>query len=390
MSTNIKVALVHDYLREYGGAERVVEDLHEIFPEAPIFTAYYNPQGLGVNNDRIKEWDIKTSWMQKVPFGNRLISPFRIFAPLMFGSFDLSDFDVIVSSDAIYFAKSVGTTSKQLHISYIHTPPRYLYGFTTSYNYKKHWWTRIGGEIMNHFLRIWDFQISQRPDILVANSKNVQARIKKFYRRDSVVIYPPVGMVDTVCTSLEASKARPFSARPGLVEGLVEIQKGYYLSLGRLVRGKGTEIIVEACTKLNLPLKVVGAGPELGNLKKMAGNNVEFLGAVKDENLPEILIGAKAVIVASEDEDFGIVPVESMAVGTPVIAVKAGGFLETVVPGKTGEFFPEASVDSLVKVLKDFNPKKYDPENCKKQAEKFSKERFKKEILDLISKNLRS
>jgi glycosyltransferase involved in cell wall biosynthesis len=155
-----------------------------------------------------------------------------------------------------------------------------------------------------------------------------------------------------------------------------------------LVRGKGTEVIVEACTKLNLPLKVVGSGPELERLKKIAGNNVEFLGLVSDEKLPEILAGAKATIVASEDEDFGIVPVESMAAGTPVIAVRAGGFLETIIEGKTGEFFEKATPESLEKVLKEFNPEKYRSEDCIKQAEKFSKEEFKKKMSDLIDKKL--
>ncbi len=167
--------------------------------------------------------------------------------------------------------------------------------------------------------------------------------------------------------------------------------------MGRLVRGKGTEIIVRACTQLEVPLKVVGTGPQLQELQKIAGKNVEFLGQVKDEDLPQLLAGAKATIVASEDEDFGIVPVESMAAGTPVIAPRAGGFLETVIPGKTGEFFPSAgsgqvqvTAEALVKVLKDFSPEKYDPKDCIGQAEKFSKERFKQEILELVEKNLPS
>src|SRR5258708_21839756 len=167
----MRVALVHDYLREYGGAERVVEDLHELFPDAPLYTAYFNPQSLGKGGQGFKKWDIRTSWMQKVPFANKFISPFRIFAPLMFESFDLRDFEVVISSDGIYYAKSVITKPETLHICYIHTPPRHLYGYTTSYNYKKHWWTRLGGEFINHFLRLWDFEVSQRPDILVANSK---------------------------------------------------------------------------------------------------------------------------------------------------------------------------------------------------------------------------
>lgn len=364
----MKVALVHDYLREYGGAERVLEVFHEMFPEAPIYTAYLNLAGLGSHAKDFKNWNIKTSWIQHLPFANKLISPLRVLAPSIFESFDLTDYDLVISSSSTYFANAVITSPESLHINYIHTPPRYLYGYATSYNYKKHWWTRIAGEIANHFLRLADFEIAQRPDVLVANSQNVADRIKKFYRREATVIYPPVDVKRFKNSDLRIK------------------EKEHYLSLGRLVRGKGTEIIVEACTKLNLPLKVVGSGPELGRLKKLAGENVEFLMSVDDEKVPEILAGARATIVASEDEDFGIVPVESMAAGTPVIAVRAGGFLETVIDGRTGEFFEKADVESLVKVLKDFDYKKFKSEDCIKQAEKFSKEEFKKKFLQLIAK----
>src|SRR3989338_1879517 len=191
----MKVALVHDYLREYGGAERVLEVLHEIWPDAPIFTAYVNLDAMGKNGKRFTSWDIRPSWFQKFPFANQLLSPFRIFAPMMFESFDLSEYDLVISSSsAVYLAKAVITKPETLHISYIHTPPRFLYGYVTSFNYKKNPLTKVVGEIANHVLRIYDFEVSQRPDILIANSKNIQQRIKKFYRRDSVVIYPPVNL----------------------------------------------------------------------------------------------------------------------------------------------------------------------------------------------------
>src|SRR3989338_4435015 len=238
----MKVALVHDYLREYGGAERVLEVLHEIWPDAPIFTAYLNLDAMGENGKRFASWDIRPSWFQKFPFANKLLSPFRIFGPMMFESFDLSEYDLVISSSsATHLAKAVITKPETLHISYIHTPTRFLYGYVTSFNYKKHWWTRIGGEIINHFMRIYDFEVSQRPDILVANSKNIAARIKKFYRRDSVVIYPPVEIEEFRIKNLES-----------------RIKREYFLVLSRLVRGKGAEVIVEACGKLGLPLKVAG------------------------------------------------------------------------------------------------------------------------------------
>lgn len=388
--TKMKVAIAHDYLREYGGAERVVEELHDIFPDAPVYTAYYNPKGLGIHNQRIKNWDIRSSWIQNLPFANKLISPLRIFAPRAFRSFDLSEYDLVVSSSAIYFAKAVATKPKTLHIAYIHTPPRYLYGYVTSYNYKKHWWTRIGGEAANHFLRIVDFETSRRPDILVANSKNVAARIRKFYRRDAMVIYPPVDTMsfpprvklrDDMGGKLEDDKESEPTNK--------EVQtRSYFLSLGRLVRGKGLDIIIAACNDINAPLKIAGSGPILGELKKMAGKSVEFLGPVSDQERARLYSNAKAFIVCSEDEDFGITGIEAMAAGTPVISIAAGGYLETVIKGKTGEFF-DGSVKDLTKVLENFDPKKYREEDCRKQAEKFSKERFKKEILALVANNLK-
>ena len=369
----MKVALVHDFLREYGGAERVLEVLHEIFPSAPVYTAYVNLDLMGENGKRFKDWDIRPSWFQKFPFANRLLSPFRIFGPMMFESFDLSEYDLVISSSsATHLAKAVITKPETLHISYIHTPPRFLYGYTTSFNYKKHWWTRIGGEIINHFMRIYDFEVSQRPDILVANSKNIQKRISKFYRRDSIVIYPPI----------ELSEIK-----------LQEKKQDFYLSLNRLARSKGTEIIVEVATKLGITLKVAGTGPEMDRLQKIAGKNVQFLGWVSDSERVKMLQNAKALIIASEDEDFGITSIEAQAAGTPVIAPASGGFLETIIDGKTGLLYGGVGMvttESLIEALQRFDSKDYDPEILRKNAEKFSKERFKKEILELINKNAKN
>ena len=369
----MKVALVHDYLREYGGAERVLEAIHDMFPSAPLYTAYYNSASLGKNASKFKGWDIKTSFIQNLPFANKLISPLRIFAPVAFENFDLKEYDLVISSSAIYFAKAVITSPQSLHIGYIHTPPRYLYGYTTSFNYKKHFLTKVFGELANHFLRLYDFETSQRPDILVANSKNTLKRIQKFYRRDAQVIYPPVDLS-------EFKK--------------VKKEKGdYFLSLGRLVRGKGVDVVIEASNRSGVVLKVAGNGPELEELKKKAGKNIEFLGGVSDEERVVLLSKAKALVVASEDEDFGITNIEALAAGTPVIALKAGGYLETVIDGNTGEFFEgnrrEEVIDNLAALLKSFNPNKYKEADLKKQAEKFSKEEFQKKLLDLIKKNIK-
>jgi len=376
----MRVAIVHDYLREYGGAEMVVEDLHNIFPDAPIYTAYYNPNSLGIHKERIEKWNIKTSFMQYIPFINRLLSPLRIIAPLAFMSFNFKQFDVVISSCNVYFSNAIRTEKNSLHLAYIHTPPKMLYGYTTSFNYKKHWYTRISAELANHFLRIWDFKIAQNPDILIANSKNVQERIKKFYRRDAEIIHPGVATEQYAQTKKTSGD--------------------YFLALNRLSRGKGTEIIVAACTQLGIKLKVAGSGPDEENLRKIAGKTIEFVGHVTEEEKIKLMSNAKAFIAATESEDFGITVIEAQAAGTPVIAAHSGGYLETVIKGKTGEFFAmpadlgeskeyvnQEAVQSLVEVLKNFNPKKYSEKDCRTNAEKFSKQNFKKQIIALIEKN---
>lgn len=371
----MRVAIVHDYLKEYGGAERVVEALHEIWPDAEVYTAYYDPESLGIHAKQFKDWKIVSSWIQYLPFAGRMVSPMRIFAPGIFRSFNLSDYDLVISSCNTYFSKAVKVRPGAKHISYIHTPPRYLYGYTTSFNYKKHWWTRIAAEIVNHFLRIADYQISQKPDILVANSENVSKRIAKFYRRNSEIVYPPVEIEQLLKVKREKGK--------------------YFLTLNRLSRGKGTEVAVAACTQLNLPLRVASTGAEMFNLKKIAGSSVAFEGEVSEERKSELFSEAIALIACSEDEDFGISVVEAQAAGVPVIAARAGGHLETIVEGKTGEFYDPGfsedfktyvdpvSVKNLTEVMKNFKPQKYREADLKKNARKFSKENFKEKMLDL-------
>lgn len=368
---------MHDYLKEYGGAERVLESLHEIFPNAPVYTAYFDPNGLGIHTRRFKDWDIRTSWLQKIPSKILLESRFsRTFAPLIFENIDMSEYDLVISSCNVYSSKAVITKPGSLHISYIHTPPKDLYGYSTG-SYKQDTVTRVLGDVIKHFLRIDDFETSQRPDILVANSKHVAERIRRFYGREAVVIYPPV--------DIDRLQRVDYMG-----------QRKYFITVGRLVKDKGIDIIVEACEQLGISLKVVGTGPEMGRLKLKAqsagSKTVEFLGQVNDEELPELYAGAIATIVASEDEDFGIVPVESMACGTPVIAPKYGGYLETVVDNKTGVLYGglhRVNVERLIEGINRFNDlNHFKAEDCRKQAEQFSKERFRREILELIDKNL--
>lgn len=363
-----KVALVHDYLKEYGGAEWVVENFHQLFPEAPVFVSYCDFSLFGKRGKYFKDWEIETSFMQKIPFIIKLGAPLKFLAPMAFESFDLKEFDLVISSSAASFAKAVITPPQALHLGYIHTTPRYLYGLTTAHGYQKNWFTRVGGSILNHFMRIYDYEVSQRPDILLANSKNVQQRIKKFYGRDSVVVYPPVDL-------------EPFK-RVKRAEG------GYFLYLGRLDPHKRVDLIIQTFNQLGLPLKVAGIGRQANYLRKIAKRQVEVLGEVNEEEKVKLLAGAKALVLAAEDEDFGLTAVEAQAAGTPVIALRKGGYLETVVEGKTGIFFDELTEESLTDVIHRFNDSnRFNLKDLRKNAEKFSQERFKDQILELVEKN---
>lgn len=374
---DLKVALVHDYIKEYGGAERVLETLHEMYPDADVYTSVYLPEFLGPHRERFKDWKIKTSWFQHVPFNYKLISPFRLLAAWTFSQFDLSEYDVvIVSATGAFFPNMVKTKASKgsgaLHICYCHTPPRYLYGYATARDWKKHRIFAFLAGIANHFLRMADFSASRNVDFYVANSEEIAGRIKKFYRRGARVIYPPVDVIPKGKGKGERGK------------------KSYYLTGGRLARAKHVDIIVKACADLGVPLKVFGRGfagyeEELMEIANIQSGNIEFLGEVSDEKKAELMAGAKAFLFASQDEDFGIVPVEAMAAGLPVIAHKSGGVKETVLEGETGAFFEKLTVESLKDAIKGFERLKIDPKDCRKQAEKFSKERFMEEIKAFVA-----
>jgi glycosyltransferase involved in cell wall biosynthesis len=367
----LRVALVHDYLKEYGGAERVLEALHEIYPDATVFTSVYMPEFLGPHRNRFEGWKIRTSYLQHIPMRHKLISPLRLMTQHAFKQFDFSAFDVIIVSATGAYFPNILDKKNAVQICYCHTPPRYLYGYATARDWKKNKAVAAAAGLANHVLRMTDFNASKNVDYYIANSQEVAGRIKKFYRRDATVIYPPVDLPHT---------RYPIPDTP------------YFLTGGRLARAKHVDIIVKACSDLGLPLKVFGKGfAGYGEeLRAMAGPTVEFVGEVDDEEKYRLMSGAKAFLFTSEDEDFGIVPVESMACGTPVIAYKSGGVKETVVDGKTGVFFEELSVVSLVKAIKQFENAKLKSEDCRKQAEKFSKERFQKEIKEFVQKTVQS
>lgn len=367
----MRVAIVHDYIKEYGGAERVLEELVKIFPEAKIYTSVYIPEYLGPHAKRFEKFNINTSALQYVPFKAKLISPFRIVASLAFLGTDLSSYDiVIVSQTGAYFPNLVRKGKAKL-FCYTHTPPRYLYGYKTARDWKSNKFKYVVGSVMNHFLRMVDFKASQNVDQFIANSEEVASRIKKFYRRDSIVIYPPVEISNT------KSKANN--------------EREYYLTGGRLAMAKGTDIILDAFLKNGKLLKIFGKGfagfeEKLLAKIKTGTSNIEFLGEVSDEEKTVLMKNAKAFISASFDEDFGITPVESMGTGTPVIAFKSGGVKETVVDKKTGLFYEPNTSSALQDAIKQFEKLKISSQACITQAQKFSPKIFDKNIKEVVGK----
>lgn len=376
-----KIALVHDFLREYGGAERVVEALHELFPEAPLYVAFADPQAMGIHWQRFANWDVRQTWLANFPFINKIFSPLRILAPAAFRSLDLSEYDVVISSSNAYFAKAVKVKKPAQHLCYCHTPPRSLYGYSTMTDWEKNKVTKVFGTLINHVCRVMDVRMADGVDVFIANSEEVKRRIQKFYRRNSVVIHPPVNVPEKLPKKLTG--------------------EGYFLYVNRLAFAKHPELAVKVATQLKLRLKVVGSGKILPELQAMAGETVEFLGSVGDEALHELYSGARALLYPVEDEDFGIVPVEAMGYGVPVIAHRSGGPKETIIgldnesksatkQPATGIFFDDLTAAGLEKAVNTFMAKEsqFDRNKIHTYAESFAKPRFEKEILKLVKATL--
>jgi len=296
----MRVALVHDYLNQYGGAERVLEALCEMFPDAPIYTLVYDAKLTGFAFEGRR---IKTSFLQKVPFVASRHRYFPILMPYAIEQLDLSEYDLVISDSGSY-AKGVITKPDTLHVSYCHTPHRYVWDnshkLIDEFGYPK--FIKTFGPVFTTYVRLWDEQAAERVDAFIANSRFVAARIKKYYRKDASVIYPPVN-----CSKFFISDVGD-----------------YFLMVGRLVPYKKFFLAINAFNKLGLKLKIIGNGPERRNLEKISGPNIEFMGLVSEQYLPEYYAKAKALIFPQE-EDFGVVAVEAMASGRPVIAYRAGG-----------------------------------------------------------------
>ena len=430
------IALIHDWILGLGGAERVLKVLHEMFPEAPIYTFFYNKK---FTDKFLPRAEIKSSFLQKLyklRLNHKLFLP---FLPTAAESFDLSGFDLVISS-SIAFSKGLILKPKTRHICYCYSPTRFLWDWHKEYQTQnaKHKTQNFGIGILQHFLRIWDRSAADRVDEFIAISKNVQQRIKKYYNRDSTVIYPPVSNWTAPQTlPLQYARSTSDSARSPSSADLVsseklyliptvqsassatseamsvplqkslkirswklerfdldsakrsdlEIEPNYFLIVSRLFPHKNIDIAIQAFNKLELPLTIVGNGPEKKHLQKLAAPNadIKFAGTVSDENLVKYYQECKAFVMPQE-EDFGLTPLEAMQFGKPVLALKKGGALEYILEGINGEFFEDAHPAVLADGIRRLNEnyRNYSPLVIKKTAEKFSRQRFEEEIKKTI------
>ena len=361
----MKVALVHEFFTQLGGAERVLQALYEIFPQAPVYALVYDPvKTRGV----FSNWDIRTSFLQKLPGA---ISHYKMFLALMpkaMESFDLHDYDLVIS-DSSAFAKGVITRKPTVHISYCHTPTRYLWQEMDEYVAHLNYSPVVKWLAKQYlpWLKKWDYRAAQRPDYFIANSETVRARIKKHYDRDSEVIHPPV----------DTKFFTPTSYQPP--------PKSYYFTASRFVAYKKIDLVIEAFNRLGLPLKVAGDGPQAQILRQKARNNIEFLGRVSDEKLRELYSNAKAFVFPSL-EDAGIMVLESLACGTHVIGLNAGGTAEFVRDGVHGVLFVRQETEDITEAINRFEQTSFDPQILKARALEFDKAVFKQKMGNFISR----
>lgn len=360
----MRVAIVHDWLVTYGGAERLLEAVLEHFPGAPIYTLLYRRDAF--NKTRISEHPIHTSFLQRLPGGIRMYRTYLPLMPFAIEQLDLRDYDLIISSSHAV-AKGILTRADQLHISYVHTPIRYAWDLQLDYLE----WSGVQKGIRSviarlflHYIRLWDTASAQRVDVFVANSHWVARRIWKTYRRRARVIYPPVDVAN-----FQHTRER----------------ENFYLTVSRLVPYKRVDLIVEAFSRLGRPLVVIGDGPDFTKLQRLAGPTVRLLGYQPDEVVREYMERCVGFVFAAE-EDFGIAPVEAQAAGAPVIAFGKGGVRETVIPGETGLLFYEQTVESLMEAVEKFETYrgKFDPKRIRRNAERFSYDRFRRQFAALV------
>ncbi len=363
LSKKIKVAIVCDWLTNMGGAEKVIHGLHHLFPNAPIYTSIYNPEKV----IGFEKADIRTSYLQKYPFAKVKHQLYLPFLPKVFESFDFDDYDLVISSSHSC-AKGIITRPETLHICYCHSPMRYAWEDSINYinEYEVNSLLKKIAGLYIHNIRLWDRLSADRVDYYIANSETVKNRIIKYYRKNATVIHPFVDIEN-------------FS--------LIRNRKDFFLAVGRLIPYKRFDLLIEAFNKTGLNLVIAGTGIMEEKLKKMASPNIEFLGYVDDKKLKELYCTAKGVIFP-QVEDFGIVPIEAMASGCPVIAYGKGGALDTITDGISGTFFHEQTPESIIKSINTFNRIEFDSTKIRNQANLFSKDVFNKKIIEFIEKKL--
>lgn len=354
MIKNLKIALVHDDLVQWGGAERMLLALAQLFPEAPIFTAVNNRDNLILNQGLLGH-KVITSFLQNIPGWKSIYRQLLPLYPVAFEQFDFSGFNLVISQTT-RFAKSIITKPGTKHLCYCHTPPRFLWNFSS----------QIPNKILQPYfslLRTYDFISSRRVDYWIAGSKNAQKRIEKVYHQKSTVIYP---FIDRD----RFKYIQPFDG-------------GYLLVISRLNKYKRVDLAIQAATRLNRPLKVVGTGPEEGFLKSISGPLVDFTGVVDENSLALLLAGSQALIIAAE-EDFGLTSLEAQALGKPVIAYRKGGAVETIIENKTGYFFNDQTTESLIEALQQLDKKGYNIKSCQEQAARFDPTNFQRDIKKIV------
>ena len=365
-----KIALVCDWLTNWGGAERCDMLLHEIWPDAPIYTLIYNKKKM----PEFKDIDIRTSYLNRAPLAQKKWQFYLHYMPCAIEHFDLTEYDIVISTSHSA-AKGALTKPSTMHVCYLYSPTRYMLDFYHQYLHNiKFTPVKIFDKVLKNIvrakiniLRQWDFVAAQRPDHIVAISEYIRRRTQKYYRRDADVIYPPVN-----CDLYQPV-------------GENEIE-GYYLIVGRQIDYKRHDIVIKAFNQMELPLVIIGEGPELKKLKMIAkSDKIKFLGRIPDDEVKKYYAKCKAFIFPQE-EDFGITPLEAQSAGRPVIAYRAGGALETVVENKTGIFFDEQTPEAIIEAIKSFDHKKFNPHAIREHALKFDTEVFKKNVKEYVEK----
>ena len=358
----MKLALIHDWLNQIGGAEDVLENLVELYPHAPLYTSIYWRDGMPPH---WHDWDIRTSFIDKFPLAYRKQQVYFPLYPSAFERFDFSDYDLVLSNKS-GFCHGVITGPETLHICYCLTPTRYVWRYHQYADQEN--LGQITRGVLNPFLtlmRVWDRLAADRVDHFIAISEEIRQRIKKIYRRDSVIIHPPV---DT--TRFEPSRT----------------VEDYYLFVGRLVPYRRLDVLIEAFNKLGRPLYIAGSGRDRERLEALANSNVQFLGFVPNDDLPDLIARCKAFMFPGE-EDFGIAPIQAMAAGRPVIAYNGGGARETVIEG-TGILFDHQTVDEIVDVVESFDANRVNSAEIRAHAEKFDTTVFKQKMDDFVQQKL--